>query len=229
MTTKKLMFLGAIFLGAAAGKSNAEIAYGVWESSSGTVQVEEDITTAKYPKHFVILAAQEGSSGAGSLVLRCKNNTTEAYYTAGEFNFFGAGRSPEVYLRYPSQPESTKKSASRSSDGEAAFLRGAIGFIVNLATEGSVVISGRYYSGSFAAKYKLDEVTLRGVYDMAETCSWAGRLPSMDSLNYVAQEDAEQQKESLEDTGVSSEIRLQLEELVSRYGKQPLIDALDDM
>ena len=226
---KKPMFFGAIFLISASGPTFAEIEYGTWESSSGIVQVEEDITTKKYPKHFVMLEAQEGSSSAGSLILRCKNNKTEVYYTAGNYNFFGAGRAPQVYVRYPSQQESRKQSASSSSDNKAAFFRRAIGFIVDLATEGSVVISGSYYSGSFAAKYKLDEVTLRGVYDMAETCGWVGRLPSIDTLSYAAQKDEGKQEESLEDSDASNTIRSQLEDLVSKYGKQSIIEVLDDM
>ena len=156
----------------------AQVTYGNWSTGAGHVQVEEDPTTARYPRHLVILLPQDRSTDAGSLVLRCENNKTEAYFVADQFEFFPFGGRPEIRARFPSEPEAKPVRASNATDNKAAFLSAPIDFILRLAKEDQVVLTGSYYSGRFTGIYRLDDTMRSGIEGMATTCGWAAKMPA---------------------------------------------------
>ena len=117
---------GIVFFYSCSGIALAETALGNWESSFGSVSVQEDIANPKSPKHFVYLEPQEGSNSGGIFVFRCQENTTEVYYVADSGNFFGFSSSPDIKIRFGEEEDAKKYRASGSSDGSAAFLSSPI-------------------------------------------------------------------------------------------------------
>lgn len=197
--------------------ATAEDRYGEWEGSYGSVTIEPNIANPSLPTHFVILRPQEGSRNSGPLVLRCKNDKTEAFYGAAEFEFFGIGRRPALNVRFASETKSSKIQASGSAGmGDAAFIDSPINFITRLLSEEQVVLSGDYYSGTFVGLFKIDEVTAEGVYELANTCGWINRLPVRQLAPSIIDEATAAQ-------GAQSEIQnqellIKLQALIDQYG-----------
>lgn len=201
--------------------SYAEMAMGENRSDYATVQVEKNIANPEVPTHFILFNPLEGSSSGGALILRCKNNKTEAYYTAAQFEFFGIGSSPDISARFASENKSKKLPASASSGmGEAAFVKNPIGFIVKLTEEKEVVLSGNYYSGSFTALFKADEMVIDAIYGMAETCQWADRLPKRDVVFKNLEEVGEPDK--AKDSALEGDLKI----LIDKYGVADVKEAI---
>lgn len=200
----------------------AEVAMGEKTSDYATVQVEENIANPEVPTHFIVFNPLEGSSSAGALILRCKNNKTEAYYGAAQFEFFGMGSSPDISARFASENKSKKLSASGSSGmGDAAFINNPIGFIVNFAKEKEVVLSGSYYSGSFTALFKADDMVIDAIYDMANTCQWVEKLPTREDI--VPASEASPSSSDGDVAALNSELKI----LVSKYGLLKVKEAVN--
>lgn len=221
----------------------AEVELGSWDSPYGTVTVEEDLATAKYPRHFIVLNALDGSSNANALALRCQNNKTEVYYVAPQFEFFAFGGSPDLNARFPSEDEAQRVRATNSSDSSAAFISSPIDFTARLAKEGQVVLTGSYYSGRFTGLFKTDDVILNGIHAMAETCGWQDRLPQREPVNPVPPSEASTSDagpySGVASGGPSSEVTLPanpeldlvatLKALVDQYGLPAVLKALGEL
>lgn len=201
--------------------SYAEVAIGEKTSDYATVQVQENIANPEVPTHFILFNPLEGSSGAGALIFRCKDNKTEAYYTAKQFEFFGMSSSPDISSRFASENKSKKLSASGSSGmGEAAFINNPIGFIVNFAKEKEVVLSGSYYSGSFTALFKADDMVIDAIYDMADTCQWVEKLPVRD--NTISSSESAPSVDDGDAVALNSDLKT----LVAKYGLLKVKEAI---
>lgn len=161
--------------------ATAEVEFGRFNSSHGWVLVEEDLTTSKYPIHSIAIEPIDGSNAKG-LILRCEKNKTEAYIIPPDSEFFSRSGNTKVYSRFNSEESSSRvKISGTSQDGTAAFISNPINFIARFAAEGKVTLSGDYYSGNFTGVFILDRVLLDGIYSMAETCQWTGKLPIKES------------------------------------------------
>lgn len=204
--------------------SYAEVAMGEKTSDYATVRVEENIANPEVPTHFIFFNPLDGSSSAGALIIRCKDNKTEAYYTAEQFEFFGIGSSPDISARFASENKSKKLPASGSSGmGEAAFIKNPIGFIVNFAKEKEVVLSGSYYSGSFTALFRADDMVIDAIYDMANTCQWVEKLPARENIVSVSED------VSPTEDGDLSSLNSELQALVLKYGLLKVKEAVSSL
>lgn len=232
----------ALLLPLFASTGAAEVVKGNWSSANGEVSVEEDLTTAKYPRHIIALAPLEGSNEAGYLVLRCEQNKTEAYFLATEFEFFGFGRDPEISVRFKSETEAKPLRATNSSDARAAFLGSPIDFVLRLVDEGQVVLAGSYYGSRFTGLYKTDATIVNGIYGMSETCGWSDRLPPQDMTTAAEAADdptlaANAQEENKPATPADeapratdpADLKKALKALVDQYGLPAVLTALGDV
>jgi len=157
--------------------------FGDRTTENGTkISVEEDFMNAKYPRHVVILAAESQGDRDGALIFRCQQNSTEAYFVSGQFDFFGHGTSPVVNVRFPSDDQASATTVSLSSDAEAVFFSNPIEFMTRAVTDGSIGLMGNYYGGSFRHNYVLDEETKSAMYDLATTCEWVDQIPEWDEV-----------------------------------------------
>lgn len=175
--------MSALILASSSSAIAEPLNFGDRTTKNGTkISVEEDFMNAKYPRHVVILAATSQGDGDGALVFRCQQNSTEAYFVSGPFDFFGHGTSPVVNVRFPSDEQAKRLKVSLSNDAEAVFFGNPIEFMTRTVTDGSVGLMGSYYSGSFRHNYVLDEETKSAMYDLAKTCEWVDRLPERDEV-----------------------------------------------
>ena len=221
----------------ASGAANSKVEFGTSSSDFGSVEVQEDIANPDIPKHFVYPTPQDGSNSAGVLILRCQNKSTEVFYAAKQGEFFGFGTAPDIAERFKSEQKSHKIRASGSSDGSAAFISSPIDFISKLIKEGLVILSGSYYSGSFAAKFDIDDVVADGIYSMAETCEWSKKLPARADAAVVKAETSDQptNDESTDkgaSTGVTAadrELGVALQSMVAKYGMDAVQKALSQI
>ena len=207
-----------------AGSSSAiaeSLEFGDRTTENGTkIIVEEDFMNAKYPRHVVILAAEGQGDRDGALIFRCQQNSTEAYFVSGQFDFFGHGTSPVVNVRFPSDDQARATTVSLSSDAEAVFFSNPIEFMTRTVTDGSVGLMGNYYGGSFRHNYVLDEETKSAMYDLATTCEWVDQIPERDDV--------------LVERTPTQLLSAELEALIEKYGKdlfsqttQSLLGTLD--
>ena len=204
--------------------SQAEILMGEFSSDYGLVNVEENIANPSVPTHLIVFNALEGSSSAGNLVFRCKDNKTEVFYYAAEFEFFGVGSSPDISTRFASESASKKLPADVSSGvGQSAFIRNPIGFITKFRDEQEVVLSGFYYAGSFAALFKADDLIIDAIYDMATTCNWVDKLPVRENSVIAAPSG------DLSANDTQAAISAELSVLVEKYGLKAVEDAFSAM
>lgn len=177
--------VGALILTSSSSAIAEPLNFGDRTTKNGTkISVEEDFMNAKYPRHVVILAATSQGDKDGALVFRCQQNSTEAYFVSGPFDFFGHGTSPVVNVRFPSDEQAKRLKVSLSSDAEAVFFGNPIEFMTRTVTDGSVGLMGSYYSGSFRHNYVLDEETKSAMYALATTCEWVDRLPERDEVTF---------------------------------------------
>lgn len=191
----------------------SEVTFGEKTSDFALVSVEKNLANPSVPTHFVFFNALEGSQRAGTLIFRCKDNTTEVYYTAAQFEFFGMGETPKIKSRFASENESVALAASGSDGmGDAAFIKNPIGFIVKIVEEKEVVLSGSYYSGSFTALFKADEMVIDAIYGMAETCQWADRLPKRDVVSKNLEEVGDSDK--VKDSDLEGDLKI----IIDKYG-----------
>lgn len=174
---------GALILAGSSSAIAETLEFGDRITENGTrISVEEDFMDAKYPRHVVVLAAEGQGDKDGALVFRCQQNSTEAYFVSGPFDFFGRSTSPVVNVRFPSDDEATATTVSLSSDGEAVFFSNPIQFMSKTVIDGSVGLMGSYYGGSFRHNYVLDEQTKSALYDLATTCEWIDQIPERDEV-----------------------------------------------
>lgn len=222
--------------------ATAEVVNGNWSSANGEVTVEEDLTTAKYPRHIVALAPLDGSSKAGYLILRCEQNKTEVYFVAADFEFFGFGENPAISARFKSETEAQPLRATNSSDARAAFLGTPIEFVLRLVEEDQVVLAGNYYGSRFTGLYKTDSTILNGIYGMSETCGWSDRLPPRDAPIAADGTDDPARAAPTRDEGKpatvvsnapqtngASDLPTALKALVEQYGMPAVLKALGEI
>lgn len=206
------------------GSSSAiaeSLEFGDRTTENGTkISVEEDFMNAKYPRHVVVLAAEGQGDRDGALIFRCQQNSTEAYFVSGQFDFFGHGTSPVVNVRFPSDDQARAWTVSLSSDAEAVFFSNPIEFMISAVTDGSVGLMGNYYGGSFRHNYVLDEKTKSAMYELATTCEWLDQIPERDDV--------------LVERTPAQLLSAELEALIEKYGEdlfsqttQSLLGALD--
>lgn len=175
--------MNAIIMTCSSPATAEQLNFGNRETENGTaISVEEDFMNAKYPRHVIILAATNRGDADGALVFRCQQNSTEAYFVSGPYDFFGHSTTPVVDVRFPSDEQANRAAISLSSDGEAVFFRDPIEFMSKTVIDGSVGLMGSYYSGSFRHNYVLDDETKAAIYDLATTCEWSDRLPKRDEV-----------------------------------------------
>lgn len=181
-TALAISFLFSSAFGASAQERQVE--FGTFTTENGTtITVEEDFMDSRYPRHFILFANEPAREGDGVLILRCEQNRTELFFASGPFEFFGMSRKPNIQARFPSEQAASTLNAGSSSDGEAAFIRSPIDFVVKLVKDGSVGLAGSYYSGSFRHNIALDDQTIDAIYELAETCEWSNRLPERASTD----------------------------------------------
>jgi hypothetical protein len=213
----------ALLLAASSPAIADSLEFGDWTTENGTkISVEEDFMSAKYPRHVVILAAEGQGNRDGALIFRCQQNSTEAYFVSGQFDFFGHGTSPVVNVRFPSDDQARATTVSLSSDAEAVFFSNPIEFMTRAVTDGSVGLMGNYYGGSFRHNYVLDEETRSAMYDLATTCEWVDQIPERDDVLVEVERTPAQL------------LSTELEALIKKYGEdlfsqttQSLLGALD--
>lgn len=213
-----------------------------WESQYGDGAVTEDIVNPKFPIHTVRFVPQDGSVTAGNLLLRCKNNETEAFYISDRLNFFSALNSPDVKARFGKEEDSNKIKTTMSSDNEAVFISSPIDFIVKIIGSGAVVLSGSYYSANFAALFKVDNIIADRIYVMAEACNWAAKLPPRSDITVavpdVAASDVASpalnvpEADSIPNGGVvnkDADLNTSLKDLVDKFGLPAVLGALSKL
>lgn len=194
-----------------------DLTYGDRTSPNGTkISVEEDFMDGRYPRHVIVLSHEGIGDQDGRLILRCQSNSSEVYFVSGPFDFFGQGQEHSILMRFPSDNGPRNIPLSLSTDGEAVFFPDPISIMSQLATDGSVGISGRYYGGSFRHNIVLDRETQAAIYDLAQTCEWEDRLP------VIAVE------EPKEDNNPQLELVSELNDLIDRYGIDAVKEFVDD-
>jgi|GEM_PF-6240866 hypothetical protein len=163
-----------ISLRIAALSSISALSLSISPAQADYVTVRENIANPKFPTHIVAISPQPNSRRTGSLIFRCDNNKTEAF-----LNFDGIyGHRGILRVRWEGMDQATRIPATDSTDGQAAFISNPIAFITRVVKEGGAILDVEGYTARGAGQYKLSEVkTIDAIYDLAETCQWAGRLP----------------------------------------------------
>ncbi|MBN5380638.1 hypothetical protein JY552_04605 [Serratia marcescens] len=111
---------------------------------------------------------RQGSERYTSLVLRCKENETDAYISV--YDYLGSGE-PRITVRFD-DGKPVKQTWNSSEGGSAAFSPNAISFIKELAKHKKVIIGFEPYGSTMqAVEFDLsgtDKVAAK----IAESCNW---------------------------------------------------------
>lgn len=184
----------------------------------GYVRVTPNLANPSYPTHLVAIRPEGGGKryGPGTLMIRCENNRTEAFLNVdGVYGHRGTTRA-----RWEGMSQATRIGAGNSTTGQAAFLNNAIGFVARLVAEGSVILDVEGYNVRGAARYSLSPDLVEGIYELAKTCEWEGRL----AVRVDATDDTEIDQEALR--------REQVKEMlpaIETMGKAEFLRLLNEM
>lgn len=144
--------------------------------SADSVIVHENSGSRRFPTHIVSVSPSETSVGLRTLRFRCQNNVTDANVSfEGSFGYTG-----EVRVTWADMAASEPLSAEGTATGDSAIIDPPIDFISRFVKEGRVAIEVEGYTAAGKGEYILsDPETRRGIYDLAKTCQWGGRLPAL--------------------------------------------------
>lgn len=184
----------------------------------GYVKVEENIANPRYPTHYISVPPERSeANGPENLSFRCENNSTDVWVnTDGVFGHDGVLR-----VRWQGMDRATRLSAIDATTGTAAFINNPIGFVPRLLKEESVILEVDGYTTRGAARYRITPDIVDAIYDLAETCEWAGRLPKREAVAAKVEETA---------SSVSEE-QLVKKTLptIRQVGKERFLEILDEL
>ena len=186
-------------------------------SDQGYVRVTPNLANPNYPTHLVAVRPEGGGKryGPSTLMIRCENNRTEAFLNVdGVYGYRGVTRA-----RWEGMSQAARIGAGDSTTGQAAFLNNAIGFVSRLVAEGSVILEVEGYNVRGAARYSLSPELVDGIYALAATCEWDGRL---------AAREKEAGSELDEDVRYREQIR-EILPIIEAMGKEKFLKLLDEV
>ncbi len=149
-------------------------------------------------------------------MIRCENNRTEAFLNVdGVYGYRGVTRA-----RWEGMSQATRIGAGDSTTGQAAFLNNAIGFVSRLVAEGSVILEVEGYNvRGGAARYSLSPKLVDGLYALAATCEWDGKLAAREK-------DAGSERD--DDLRYRDQIKEMLP-IIETMGKEKFLKLLDEV
>jgi hypothetical protein len=192
--------------------------FGEWTTPNGSsIVIEEDFMDERYPRYVLALRPDDAKNADGWLIFRCPQNETEVYFSSGQFDFFGVGRTPRVNVRFPSDSSANPANVDLSANGEAVFFPDPISFIAKTMTGEFVGLNGSYFSGSFRHRFTIEPQMQQAIYAMANSCEWQERLPELENIVPSDAQSSNAQTEALE---------MELGLLIEKFGEDAIRRAL---
>ncbi|MBD2826696.1 hypothetical protein [Xenorhabdus szentirmaii] len=116
--------------------------------------------------YFAVLSPEDGE---GALVLRCKDNTTEAYLATDEY--LGSGDYTKVTLRIDKKNVITESWVMGGSS-DSAFAPSPVRFIKKIYDKQNVIFGYKPYGKTqIVAEFKIDHIN-EVAKEISEACNW---------------------------------------------------------